>query len=91
MKQHITEDQFNELTNDQKNEWYKFCRMNKHVVFDYGGDNFEVLHFPSIGEMIHFLIIYHWFPAEYKLTINICDELWEIVRDLINGNIKMQA
>ena len=55
MKVIITEKQFNELNNNQKSEWYEFCRKNKYVLHDRGGNDFMLLGFPSIGEMIAFL------------------------------------
>ena len=55
MKQWITEKQFNELTEEQKSDWYQFCRKNGYVIYDYGGNDFKTRDFPSIGEMIEFI------------------------------------
>ena len=55
MKQQITEKQFNELSKAQKSVWSQFCRKNKYVEFDKGGNDFMLNGFPNIGEMIGFL------------------------------------
>ena len=76
MKQYITEAQFNELNKEQKSIWYKFCRKNKHVLFDKGQDDFMIKDFPNIGEMIGFLengnnlIIYN-LPQDFSWNIEI--------------------
>jgi hypothetical protein len=63
MKQWITETQFNELTQDQKNIWKKWCRVHHYTYHETYGPFTEdtnitkdsLANFPSIGEMIEFL------------------------------------
>lgn len=94
MKQNITEKQFNELNDSQKSNWYEFCRKNKYVLYDKGGNDFQIVDFPSIGQMIEFLGD-DWnkkaqcltvtedeaiFPNNYCGNDNICDYLWDAVK-----------
>lgn len=61
MKQWIIEDQFNELSEKQKDIWHQWCLDHKYTMkerfpFDYYKDKPDmILGFPSIGEMIEFL------------------------------------
>lgn len=63
IKQRITESNFNELTNPQKERWLKWCWAHNYTMrYEYGDSISDVefgpkdiLGFPSIGEMIEFL------------------------------------
>lgn len=62
MKQWITEEQFNELTDQQKEVWYKWIRDHHYTfgeiythILSTSYPKWTTLNFPSIGEMIEFL------------------------------------
>lgn len=64
MKQHITEDQYNELSEDKKKIWYQWCLDHNYTMeARYGQKDIywpfipdQILDFPSIGEMIEFIL-----------------------------------
>lgn len=76
MKQFITEEQFNELSKIHKEIWLKFCRRNKYVQYDKGGNNFMLVGFPSIGEMISFLDEQYTKGNRFSLSIERCANGW---------------
>lgn len=65
MKQRITEKQYNEITEEQKETWYRFALEKRYTFVDeypmwadsegWDVDRPQLLGFPSIGEMIEFL------------------------------------
>jgi len=63
MKQHITEEQYNELSENQKKTWEKSMRNKGYTMEKVYGPPGQywpfipdsILNFPSIGEMIEFL------------------------------------
>ncbi len=67
MKQWITEEQFNELTDPQKEIWLQWC-LDHHYSFQelypyhtsITTEEKTILNFPSIGEMIEFLYENDW-------------------------------
>lgn len=98
MKQWITEDQFNELTDTQKEAWNQWCRdhhytMKEVYVFDYYKDKPEmILNFPSIGEMIEFIadkgLVWTHEVKEPYAADTLCDQLWESTKEVLNSNTK---
>lgn len=76
MKQHITKEQWDELTEDQENSWYKFTQ---------GNDSFpDLFANPTIGQMIEFLGKDWWNEIEASYYNDskfiLCNSLWEAVK-----------
>ena len=93
MKQRITEEQFNQLKEIQKEVWTNFCYQRGWTVRqEYGPwvapsiDPNLILGFPSIGEMIEFLddragdYITGVIKPEAK---DLCDTLWTEVMEAL--------
>src|SRR5258706_8139961 len=59
MKQHITENQYNELMPVQNEVWEKWMRKHHYTMSEVypmsSYDEYTLISFPSIGQMIEFL------------------------------------
>ena len=107
MKQHITEKQYNELSPKQKKIWHKWAvkrgytmqKVYKHYYYKYDKREFGkemLLGFPSIGEMIEFLVekqlkLYRDIHIEMlhnRWQISTCyDEKWVFEEDAEKGEL----
>ena len=92
MKQHITEEQLDELTPKQR------ASFNKWIGFPEGmtGHKREIIRLITIGQMIEFLgddwwrLFFTWdygsVDCEYQLDgIELCDALWSACKEALNG------
>lgn len=91
MKQHITIEQLNELTENQKQKLYDW---NHNRYSHFGRVDYCLL---SIGQMIEFLdkdislmrtTSGHWHIGEYEensmsVNLELCDVLWEVVKEIL--------
>lgn len=85
MKQHITEEQLNELTKKQSekiHEWYGFPK-------GVSGHNKELSLQLSIGKLIEFLgdeyihALWEYGSLEVTPVDKVCDALWEAVKEVL--------
>ena len=98
MKQHITKEQFDELTNKQKNVLYLFVGERSLRVKK--GEASPYLGMPNIGTMIEFLGEQCWSILRLKTELwsihdngglkyfrekELCDALWEAVKNKLNA------
>lgn len=92
MKQHITEEQWNELTKEQQDKFIKSVpECGSYTDVDW----FEQYAI-TIGQMIEFLLEnnpvpyltenYEIFRLQWFADENICDKLWEAVKEVLNEN-----
>lgn len=98
MKQHITEDQYNDLSKKSENKWYDWA-LKHHYTFnevhpgvdEQSGKALES--FPTIGQMIEFLGD-DWLEKVDKEPIGdgclyppnnkyFCDALWQAVKEVL--------
>jgi hypothetical protein len=98
MKQYITEEQYNELPEDKKDIWFKWAVKHNYRMTDIypllaeqeNWDTDELATFPSIGQMMEFLGDEEMdrFVMRYGETLplneQLCDELWEAVKAVLN-------
>jgi hypothetical protein len=94
MKQRITEEQFNELKEAQKEVWTEFCYSHHWTIRERYGmvippvDPLLILGFPSIEEMMEFLLdheSFSWSDYETSDPFNFCDSLWKAVKDKLKN------
>lgn len=83
MKQNITVEQWNELSNFSKDRLIPILLETN--LWKRGFGSAESM---TIGRMIEFLFQTGYFPGEYHISSLICDELWEAVKQVLEENNK---
>lgn len=85
MKQHITTDQINELSEKGKNKYYEWCKKNNIYTFPSGVRiKDEFLSLLLIGQMIEFLDEKNAYTENYlNAPKESCDRLWDAVKTIL--------
>ncbi len=97
MKQHITEKQFNELSEKNKQQWKDWMVKKGYYSGSYQEEDYVIDGFPNIGWMIEYLDVYKQLTIaqrEIEGTIctqvsiftnriykQLCDTLWQATKE----------
>lgn len=98
MKQHISEEQWNELDNKKKNNWFCWAvekgytkRISTAQLCSFSAEEKHEVDVPNIGRMIEFLDEMHLAEEIVKRSyyknlnyLSLCDALWEAVKEVLN-------